>query len=113
MGLQVLAIGRPGLSSNARSRLAGQPVLRLAESVASVDMVPERRQRRRVVPPRCLSYPVERTLQGAPALCPDPGGLSRLLLGQRPARHGLRCLGRCSTPPRRSSLHIVQSLHRY
>ena len=53
-------------------------------------MVPERRQRLRVVPPRCLSYPVERTLQGTPALCPDPGLLARLPLGQLPSLHGLR-----------------------
>src|SRR5207249_2073693 len=64
--LQVLSIGRPGLSINARSRIAVQPVIRLAESVDIVDMVPERSQRLRVVPPRCLSYPVERTLQGLP-----------------------------------------------
>ena len=111
--LQVLSIGRPGLSINARSRIAVQPVIRLAESVDIVDMVPERSQRLRVVPPRCLSYPVERTLQGAPALCPDPGLLSRLPLGQLPSLHGLRCFGLFSTPHRRSSLHIVQSLHRY
>ena len=55
MSLQVLARGRPRLSINARSRLVMQPVLRFAQAVASVDRVPERRQRLRVVPPRCLS----------------------------------------------------------
>ena len=55
MSLQVLAIGRPRLSINARSRLVLPPVLRFAQAVAIVDRVPERRQRRRVVPPRCLS----------------------------------------------------------
>ena len=53
-----------------------QPVIRLAEAVAIVDMVPERRQRLRVVPSRGLSSPVERTLQGTPALSPDPGLLA-------------------------------------
>ena len=99
-----LSRGRPGLSITARSRLAVQPVRRLAESVAIVDLVPERRQRLRVVPPRCLSSPVERPLQGAPALCPDPGVLSRLPLGQLPSLHGLRCFGLCSTPHRRRPL---------
>ena len=113
MSLQVLSIGRPGLSINARSRIVIQPVIRLAEAVDIVDMVPERRSRLRVVPPRCLSYPVERTLQGTPALCPDPGLLSRLPLGQLPSLHGLRRFGLFSTPHRRSSLHLVRSLHRY
>lgn len=67
-----------------------QPVIRLAESVDIVDMVPERSQRLRVVPPRCLSSTVERTLQGTPALRPDPGLLTRLPLGQLPSLHVLR-----------------------
>jgi len=111
--LQVLSIGRPGLSINARSRLAVQAVVRLAESVDVIDMVPERRQRLRAVPPRGLSYPVERTLPGTPALRPDPGVLARLPLGQLPSLHGLRRFGLVSTPHRRASLHLVRSLPRY
>jgi hypothetical protein len=76
-------------------------------------MVPQRRQRLRVVPSRCLSYPVERPVQGTPALRPAPGWLARLPLGQRPSLHGLRRFGLCSTPPRRSSRHLVRSLPRY
>jgi len=113
LGLPVLSIGRPGRSIPTRSRLAVQPVIRLAASVDIVARVPERRQRLRGVPPRCLSSPVERTLQGAPALCPAPGVRSRLPLGQLPARHGLCGFGLCSTPHRRSALHMVQALHRY
>jgi hypothetical protein len=55
IGLQVLPLGRPGLSVNARSRLAVQAIGRLAASVDVIDMVPQRRQRLCGVPPRCLS----------------------------------------------------------
>ena len=109
----MLSRGRPGLAITARSRITVPSVIRLAEAIAIVDMVPERRQRLRVVSPRGLSSPVERTSQGTPALCPDPGVLARLALGQLPALHGLRRFGLFSTPHRRVSLHLVRSLPRY
>jgi hypothetical protein len=90
MCLQILPIGRPGLSINARSRIAIEPVIRLAEAVDILDRVPKRRQRLGVIPPHCLSSPVERTGQGAPALGPDPGLLARLALGPLPSLHVLR-----------------------
>ena len=73
-GLPPGSLHRPPRSGHRRPEpLAIEPVVRLPQSVDVVDMVPERRQRLRAVPPRCLSSPVERTLQGTPALRPDPG----------------------------------------
>jgi hypothetical protein len=61
------------------------PGIRLAQAVALVDLGPERRQRLRGVPPRCLASPGERTWPGAPARGPAPGVLARLALGPRPS----------------------------
>ena len=61
----------------------------------------------RRISPRCLTSAVKRTLQGPPALRPDPVVLHRLPLGQLPSLHGLRRWGLSSAPD------VVRSLHRY
>lgn len=71
-------------------RVALERLVRLAQAIYVVDMAPQCRESFVPVPPCRCTYPVERMWQVYLALCPEPGLLSRLSLGQTPSLHRLR-----------------------
>jgi hypothetical protein len=66
--LQRCSIGRPGLAIDAWGRVPVAPLGRCPPAIHVLDLGPPRRQRRRALSPDRCPEPVERLVQGAPAL---------------------------------------------
>ena len=82
---------------------------RLPEHRWVVDVVQERGEPQRPIPPRCLTYPLQRTVHAIlPARCPGRVLLVRIPFGQAPSLHPLRGWGAAGRRVRRCSLGCVR-----
>jgi hypothetical protein len=105
--LQFLAVDRPCHAVHPWGGVPLEIEVGIPEAIHAVHVVPERPQLHVAISSCYLSYPIERMLQVLPGLCPGPGLLSRIPLGQTPSLHPLR------RRRRRCSSAFVRGLPRY
>lgn len=103
IALQRLAVVPPLLSIHAGCGFSLQGEIGHLQHVRVVDVVQERRELRLPISTRCLTYPLERTVRVASALCPSRVLLWQVPFGQAPSLHLLR----------RRWLGLVRRLPRY